>query len=155
MAVSVQLSREAMKPPFYSSLQYYVDAHRVKDFSPASVRRMVREIRADKLPDPAEVASAGSFFKNVYLDGEARREAEAKGIPVWPGGKVPAGWLIEHAGLKGREFDGFRVSDKASLILINESASSYEDLTKARQAIVDAVREKFGFVLEQEPVEIG
>lgn len=46
------------------------------------------------------------------------------------------------------------MSDKAALVLINESAESYTDLAKARATIVDAVREKFGYTLEQEPVEI-
>ena len=155
IAVTVKLSREMLAPPFYNSLQRYVDERGVTDFSPASIRRAVMEIRADKLPNPAEVASAGSFFKNVYLNDAEAKQAEARGILVWPGGKVPSGWLIEHAGLKGREFYGFRVSEKAALILINENATSYADLQKARQAICDAVFEKFELRLEQEPVEIG
>jgi len=155
VSVTVKLSLGELRPPFYTSLQQYVDDHGVTDFSPASIRRMVKEIRDNKLPNPDEIASAGSFFKNVYLRLEDVEAAEAKGIPVWDGGKVPAGWLVENAGLKGKEFYGFRVSDKAALILINESATSYADLEKARQAIVEAVQEKFGLTLEQEPVEIS
>jgi len=155
ISVTVKLKKDELKPPFYTSLQQYVEDHHVTDFSPASIRRMVMDIRAYKLPDPRQEASAGSFFKNVYLKPEEVAEMEAKGVPVWPGGKVPAGWLIENAGLKGKEFFGFKVSDKAALILINESAKSYADLAKARQAIADAVREKFGLSLEQEPVEIS
>jgi len=154
VAVTVKLRRGEMRPPFYTSLQEYVDERGVEDFSPAAVRRMVMEIRAAKLPDPKIEASAGSFFKNIYLSPEEAERVKTKGIPVWEGGKVPAGWLIEQAGLKGKEFYGFKVSDKAALILINESATSYADLARARGAIVDAVREKFGFTLEQEPVEI-
>ena len=155
LSVTVRLSRDELTPPFYTSLQKYVDEHGVSDFSPASVRRMVMEIRAEKLPDPAVTASAGSFFKNVYLRADEVAGAEARGIQMWDGGKVPAGWLIEQTGLKGREFYGFVVSDKAALILINESATSYADLARAREAISDAVYEKFGLRLEQEPVEIG
>ena len=81
--------------------------------------------------------------------------AEAKGIPVWDGGKIPSGWLIEHADLKGKEFFGMRVSDKAALVLINESAKGYADLAKAREAVIDAVYKKFGYKLEQEPMELG
>ena len=82
-------------------------------------------------------------------------EAEAKGIPVWDGGKIPSGWLIENAGLKGQVFHGMRVSDKASLVLINEGARDYADLAAARQEIIDIVYEKFGYKLEQEPMELG
>ena len=118
---------------------------------------MVREIRAEKLPDPVERASAGSFFKNVCLDKAEAERAGQKGVQVWRNGKenkVNAGWLIEQAGLKGRRFNGFLVSDKAGLILINENAKSYADLAKAREKIVQTVQKKFGFVLEQEPVEL-
>ena len=132
-SVTVNLHKNWLKPPFYTSLA----------------------VRAGKLPDPAEFASAGSFFKNVYISEEEIPAAEKKGIPVWDGGKIPSGWLIEHAGLKGKEFYGMRVSDKASLVLINESAKSYADLAKARQAVIDAVYEKYGFKLEQEPMELG
>lgn len=53
-----------------------------------------------------------------------------------------------------KSFFGFKVSDKAALVLINKNAKSYADLAKVRVKIVDAVKEKFGYTLEQEPVEI-
>jgi UDP-N-acetylenolpyruvoylglucosamine reductase len=154
-SVTLELHKNWMKPPFYTSLQAYFDEHGITEFNPQVIYDGVAAVRAGKLPDPAEFASAGSFFKNVYLDEKAAKEAEAKGIPVWEGGKVPSGWLIEHAGLKGKEFYGMRVSDKAALVLINESAKSYADLAKARQAVIDAVYEKYGLTLEQEPMELG
>jgi UDP-N-acetylmuramate dehydrogenase len=113
-------------------------------------------VREAKLPDPAELASSGSFFKNVYLKTEEEIEAAKNaGIPVWDGGKIPSGWLIENAGLKGQVFHGMRVSDKASLVLINESARNYADLDAARSEIIKRVKDKFGYTLEQEPMELG
>lgn len=159
IAVILRLKKGELKPPFYTSLQKYVDDNKVKDFSPENIRKMVAEIRESKLPNPEQAASAGSFFKNIYLsDGEAEKVRE-KGIPVWDYSEgmrnvVNSGWLIENAGLKGKIFHGFRVSDKAALVLINESAKSYADLEKARAEIVEIVEKKFGFKLEQEPVEI-
>lgn len=158
ISVTVKLKKGELKPPFYNSLQRYIDEHRVTDFSPMNIRKMVMEIRGDKLPDPLKVASAGSFFKNVYVDKAGADKAEKKGIPVWRDaegkGKINSGWLIEQCGLKGAELFGFRVSDKAALVLINENAKSYADLAKARAKIIDAVQEKYGYTLEQEPVEI-
>jgi UDP-N-acetylmuramate dehydrogenase len=159
IAVVLRLKKGELEPPFYTSLQKYVDDNRVTDFSPENIRRMVAEIRAMKLPDPESVASAGSFFKNIYLSDEEAEKARERGIPVWDYSEgmrnvVNSGWLIENAGLKGKMFHGFRVSDKAALVLINESAKSYADLEKAKTEIVKAVQEKFGFKLEQEPVEI-
>ena len=158
LSVTIKLKKEGLEPPFYNSLQRYVDEHGETDFSPMNIRRMVCEIRQAKLPDPKKVASAGSFFKNVLVDAQTAAAAEAKGVPVWRnadgGGKINAGWLIEACGLKGRELYGFKVSDKAALVLINESAEKYADLARARAEIQRVVKEKFGFLLEQEPVEL-
>lgn len=159
ISVTVKLKKGQLKPPFYNSLQRKIDESGETDFSPTNIRKLVTEIRNDKLPDPELIASAGSFFKNVYLSKAEADLAEAKGIPVWRNadgtGKINSGWLIENCGLKGKNLHGFRVSDKAALVLINENAESYDNLKKARQEIVDAVKEKFGYTIEQEPVEIG
>lgn len=160
--VSVTLlleNEEFLQPPFYAGLQKYIDEHGETDFSPMNIRRMVSEIRAAKLPDPEKEASAGSFFKNVYLSDENAELARKNGLKVWDkeDGRymINAGYLIESAGLKGKTLHGFKVSDKAALILINENAESYADLDAARKEIRDAVREKFGYELEQEPVELA
>lgn len=158
LSLTLKLKKTVLKPPFYNSLQRYIDEHGETDFSPKNIRRMVSEIRNEKLPDPEKIASAGSFFKNVYLDKAEADLAEEKGIPIWRNkdgsGKINSGWLIEQCGFKGQELFGFRVSEKAALVLINERAKSYHDLEKARAKIVGAVEEKFGYTLEQEPVEI-
>lgn len=158
ISVTVKLKKSRLKPPFYNSLQKYIDEHHETDFSPMNIRKMVMEIRSERLPDPEFTASAGSFFKNVYVDESGADEAEEKGIPVWRDaegkGKINSGWLIEQCGLRGAEMFGFKVSDKAALVLINESAKSYADLVKARTKIIETVRDKFGYTLEQEPVEI-
>lgn len=159
-SVTLKLAKsKTLSPPFYASLQRCIDEHKVADFSPQSIRQIVSKIRASKLPDPQFVASSGSFFKNIYLDKDGADEAEQRGIPLWRNedgsGKINAGWLIEQCGLKGKEFFGFRVSEKAALVLINESATSYKALDKARTEIRQRVFEKFGYELQQEPVEIG
>ena len=151
-------NEEYMEQPFYNSLQKYLDEHHITDYSPKSIRAAVSAIRAEKLPDPTTTPSAGSFFKNIYLTDEDATKAEAKGIKVWtkPDGRkmINSGYLIEAAGLKGKILHGIRVSDKAALVLINENAHTYSDLANARKEIIDTVRKKFGFMLEQEPVEI-
>ena len=166
-STTVRVKKGQLNPPFYRSLQAYVDEHGETDFSPLNIARMVKEVRNSKLPDPEKIASAGSFFKNVYLTDEEADEAEARGIQVWRNAKevgpdspekrtnlVNSGWLIEEAGLKGKVFHGMKVSDKAALILINESARSYADLAAAREEIAKIIFEKFGFKIEQEPDEI-
>lgn len=157
-AVVIKLHKTELKPPFYNSLQRYIDENKVKDFSPRNIRKIVSKIREEKLPDPKKIASSGSFFQNVYLDKAEADIAEQAGIPIWRSddgkGKINGGWLIEQCGLKGKLIRGMRVSDKAALVLINESAKSYADLAAARAEIMGLVAEKFGFALRQEPVEI-
>ncbi len=154
--LTIKLKKTTLRPPFYTSLQKYLDDYHITDYSPETIRQAVRAVRESKLPDPAEIASSGSFFKNIYLtDKKEIATAKEKGIPVWDEGKIPSGWLLENAGLKGKAFHGMRVSDKAALVLINESAKSYADLDAAREEIIQIVKDKFGYTLEQEPMELG
>lgn len=154
ISMTIHLSHDTLTPPFYTSLQSYVEEHQITDFSPKSIREMVTEIRWSKLPKPEEMASSGSFFKNVYLDDAEAERLRSMNVPVWEGNKVPSGWLIDHAGLKGKSFYGMRVSEKAALILINENAESYAHLKQAREEIVSIIEKKYGLTLKQEPVEL-
>lgn len=157
ISITLELKPGAMSRPFYNSIEKYITENNCNDFSPAGIREIVSKIRADKLPDPKEKASAGSFFKNVYLTEEEATKAEAKGYPVYRGHdglKINSGWLIEQAGFSDQLIHGMRINKKAALVLINESAKSYADLAAARQEIVDKIQTKFGYQLEQEPVEI-
>ena len=157
ISITLNLKPGQMPRPFYNSIERYIAEHQLTDFTPSGIREIVSTIRADKLPDPLEKASSGSFFKNIYLSNAEAEKAEEKGYPVYrgkDGNKINSGWLIEQVGFKGKLLHGFRVNDKAALVLINESAKSYNDLAKARSEIIGRVYDKFGYWLEQEPVEI-
>lgn len=152
--VEFTLKKGVIEGELYGSLQKYLDDNNITSREPKVLAEAVRNVRDSKLPDPKEIASSGSFFKNVYVDESKVAELDEKGIPHH-GTKVNTGWLIENAGLKGKVFYGFKVSDKAALVLINESGKSYEDMQKAVKEISDTVEAKFGFKLEQEPNVIG
>ena len=157
ISITLKLSQGQMPRPFYRSVENYISTHHLTDFSPQGIRNIVSAIRADKLPDPMEKASSGSFFKNIYLTKEEAEAAEAKGYPVYHGHdglKINSGWFIEKAGFSGQLLHGMRVNEKAALVLINESAKSYTDLAKAREEITSKVYDTYGYWLEQEPVEI-
>ncbi len=151
--VAVQLQPGHLTPPFYPSLQAYLDERDITDYSPMQIRDAVSAVRAAKLPDPKVIPSSGSFFKNICLTPAEILQAEQKNIPVW-NQKINTGWLIEHCNLKGKVLYGMRISNKAALILINDSASGYDDLAAARAEIQKTVKQKFGYDIEQEPVEI-
>lgn len=152
--VDFMLRKGEIEGELYGSLQKYLDEKNITSREPKVLAEAVRAVRDSKLPDPKEIASSGSFFKNVYVDESEVEDLDKRGIPHH-GTKVNTGWLIENSGLKGKDFYGFKVSDKAALVLINESGKSYADMQKAIKEISDIVEEKFGFKLEQEPNVIG
>lgn len=156
-SITVKLSKSPPKPPFYDSLQQYFDEHGIKIFTNKIVRESVLKIRSEKLPDPKQKPNSGSFFKNAIVEDWQLENIlrVAPDAPHFDMGvrqfKIPAGWLIEQAGLKGSLLHGIRVYEYNALVLINESANSYSDLVKAKDEIIAAVRDKFTIILEQEP----
>ena len=158
--VTLRLHKSNPEPPFYSTLQTYLDEHQISHYTPQVIRDAVLAIREDKLPDPDKLPNAGSFFKNTIIDEWQLNELlkEYDDMPHYEMGdkryKIPTGWLIEQAGKKGQLINGIRVHDKNCLVLINESASSYSDLDAARSEIIGAVRDKFRIAIEQEPLEL-
>lgn len=159
-SVTLKLSKTLPSAPFYDSLQSYFDEHAITIFTQQIVRDAVVAIRADKLPDPAIRPSAGSFFKNAIIEGWQLDELRAQfpDITAYEMGgdthKISSGWLIEKAGFKGQTLHGINVNDKNALVLINESATSYNDLAMARDEIIGKVRDMFRVQIEQEPLEI-
>ncbi len=122
-------------------------------------RNEIIKTRWSKLPNPKEIPNVGSFFKNPIFKKEefnkiCTGEACAE-MPHFEMGndmvKVPAGWLIENAGLKGKSFGKVSVYDKNALVLINNGGATKDDLIYAKNEIVKAVSDKFGIVLDQEP----
>ncbi len=160
LSITLQLYKTAPAPPFYAAVQDYFDANNITLFTPQIVRDAVIAIRADKLPDPAVLPNAGSFFKNAIVEdwqlSDLKQAYPAMPIYDMPDGrfKIPSGWLIQEAGLKGKTIHGMHIHDKNALVLINESANSYADLAAAREEIIGAVRDKFRITIEQEPLEI-
>ncbi len=157
ISLALKVGRIHMKRPFYKSIEKYIFDHNETVFTPLNIRKIVSAIRADKLPDPKVIASAGSFFKNIYITEEESFAVTQRGIPIYrslDGIKINSGWLIEQCGLAGQLYNGIRVNEKAALVLINESAKSYSDLAATRDFIITTVFNTFGYHLEQEPVEL-
>lgn len=159
-SITIKLYKNPPQPPFYKAIEDYFAAHNITLFTPQIIRDAVVAIRADKLPDPTVTPNTGSFFKNAIIEDwqitDLRKEYPD--IPTYdmPDGKfkVPTGWLIEQTGMKGTTLHGMRVHDKNALVLINESATSYQNLASARDKIIGAVRDKFRITITQEPLEI-
>lgn len=160
-SVSLQLQKTVMQPPFYNSLQIYLDKHQIADFSPFNLRSAVVAIRSNKLPDPKLIPNSGSFFKNPVIENwqADRFKSEYPDVKIFPMGdnlsKIAAGWLVDNCDLKGLEMDGFKVYDNNALVITNQGNGTYQGLVKIREYIINTVRDKFRIALEQEPEEIG
>lgn len=159
-SITLRLSKDAPKPPFYKAVQEYFDTNGITFFTPQAIRDAVIKIRKEKLPDPKERPNTGSFFKNAIIEDWQLADLKTTypDIPTYdlPDGrfKVPTGWLIEQAGFKGQLLHGMRVHDKNALVLINESAAGYDDLAAARDEIIGKIRDTFRITIEQEPLEM-
>lgn len=126
------------------------------DLTLNDVRNEIIRIRTSKLPDPQYIGSVGSFFKNPIVKVDKYRELnnEYPNIPHYPVSnneeKIPAGWLIENAGLKGYSIGDAQVYQKQCLVIVNNGNAKAEDVVKLYTHIIDTVNEKYGIKLDPE-----
>ncbi len=157
VSITFKLQKGQLQPPYYKALEQYMAEQNIKDYSPASVRAAVIAVRQSKLPDPTTVANTGSFFKNPIVSQTAFQQLQINypNAPGWQtegGVKVPAGWLLETAGLKGyKHSNGMGMYTQHALVMVNYSAKSSMDLFEFKDEIVAKVENMFGITLEVEP----
>lgn len=126
--------------------------------SPQAVAQAVINVRQRKLPDPAVIGNAGSFFKNPIVDVATRDQIAAEwpelvSYPVTAGWvKLAAGWLIDKAGWKGKTLGSAGMYDKQALVLVNHGGAGRADVEQLCRAVQASVKDKFGVQLEPEPV---
>ena len=132
--------------------------------TPDMIRKVIIRIRKEKLPEPSVVGSAGSFFKNPVISLEHFRKIEAAvkaehgvdyKVPHYdlPDGtvKVPAAWMIEQCGWKGKRSGGAAVWEKQPLVIVNYTGEAYpEEIISLERRIIDSVKRKFGVDLHPE-----
>ena len=120
------------------------------------VRKVIIEIRESKLPDPKVMGNAGSFFMNPIV---AKEKLEAlqrdyPRIPYYelPDGrvKIPAGWMIDQCGWKGKSLGPAAVHDKQALVLVNRGGAKGSDIVALSDAVRASVRDKFGIDIHPE-----
>jgi UDP-N-acetylmuramate dehydrogenase len=145
------------------NLRYAELAQAVQDIespTPRQVADAVIAIRRRKLPDPAEIGNAGSFFKNPVVP----REHCARLLDTWPdlvhhaqpdgSEKLAAGWLIDRCGWKGKSLGRAGVYPKQALVLVNNGGATGAEILALARAIQHDVEARFGVRLEPEPVQV-
>lgn len=140
----------------YGAIQSELEKSRIKHPTIQDISKAVINIRQSKLPDPKKTGNAGSFFKNPTIPLTQFEELQQKfdNIQGYPNGdfvKVPAGWLIEQCGWKGRQIGNVASHQLQSLVIINATGKATgKEIFDFSTMIIDSVMEKFGIELERE-----
>ena len=137
----------------YGALEQEVE--RLGGLTLANIRQAVISIRDSKLPDPKVLGNAGSFFMNPVVTEQEFNiiRSNYPDVPSYPapgGIKVPAGWLIEKTGWKGRSLGPAAVYDKQALVLVNKGGATGADVRHLADTIIADVKRKFGITLSTE-----
>lgn len=146
LSVTLELSHDFVPRLDYGGLRQRMGEGSV---SARQVREAVIAIRREKLPDPQVLGNAGSFFVNPVVSREKAEELRRQypDMPTYEaenGVKIPAGWMIERCGWKGRALGPAAVHDRQALVLVNRGAATGEDILRLSEAVRAAVKERFG-----------
>ncbi len=155
--IDIEVSRANHKlNTSYGAITKLLNEKGIHTPKPKDIAEAVIEIRRTKLPDPQQIGNAGSFFKNPIVSKE-KFEAIRKLYPDMPYYKIdarhikiPAGWLIEKAGFKGKRFGNTGVHDKQALVLINLGNASGKEVKNLAEKIIAEINKKFGIQLQPE-----
>jgi len=158
LSITLRLSKNPPVMPAYPGVKAYFDNKNIQNPTLQQIRDAIIEIRSLKLPDPALIASCGSFFKNPLVsktaaDSIAAKYPDAIIFEISEGqSKIGAGWMIEKVGLKGAEVGNLLVYPHNALVLVNKGGASKKELLALVARIQEEVARVFGVMLEPEPV---
>ena len=157
--VTFRLSKTPKFHVEYGAIREELDKMGIQQLSIQAVSKAVINIRSSKLPDPAQIGNAGSFFKNPTVSGEkfAALTAQFPGIIGYPNPaadpaavKLAAGWLIEQCGWKGYRKGDAGCHARQALVLVNYGQASGKEIYDLSEEILQSVQQKFGVTLERE-----
>lgn len=144
------------------SPQYHLDYGTIREelakhsrLTPSVLRQVIVDIRQSKLPDPKVLGNVGSFFMNPVVE-RSHWECLLKKYPRMPyydqgeKVKIPAGWMIEQCGWKGKALGRAAVHDKQALVLVNLGGATGEDIVRLSDAVRASVQQEFGVDLHPE-----
>jgi UDP-N-acetylmuramate dehydrogenase len=154
--VTYRLKKNPVFNISYGAIEKELEKMKIQNLSIKAISDAVIHIRTSKLPDPAIIGNAGSFFKNPVIGKSELKKIEntQKNIPYYEAGenkyKIPAGWLIEQCGWKGYRKGDAGCYEKQALVLVNYGNATGKEIYKLSEEIKISVQEKFGIELERE-----
>jgi len=157
LRVRFALSRKPQLQLNYGDIRARLAALTIDKPTPEDISRTVCAIRQEKLPNPAELGNAGSFFKNPIISTEQAELLKQKypKLMAWPqpdgGVKLAAAWLIEQAGWKGYRSGNVGVHQAQALVLVNYGDASGSELLQLARRIQRDIKDRFNIWLEIEP----
>jgi UDP-N-acetylmuramate dehydrogenase len=155
-SVTYRLRKRPVLNTSYGAIEEELDKMRLDKITIRDIAQAVINIRSSKLPDPKKIGNAGSFFKNPVVPMSVFRAIQAhhNNAPCYPVNenevKVPAGWLIERAGWKGKNLGNYGVHANQALVLVNYGGATGKEIYDLSTSIIDDIRDKFGIELERE-----
>lgn len=155
-SVTLRLSKKPEYKVSYGDIKSTLEEMQVTQLSLKAVSEAVISIRQRKLPDPKEIGNAGSFFKNPEISQKQFDSLKEKfpsivGYPTTPGiVKVPAGWLIDQAGWKGKKIGNIGVHKNQALVLVNYGGGKGEEIWSLAMEIKKTVKSIYGVDIEPE-----
>ena len=157
--INIRLSKKPQFSVNYGNLKE--ELAKYPEITLQAVRDAVISIRRQKLPDPDELGNAGSFFMNPVIP-VARYEKlkeQYLDMPSYPAGegkvKIPAGWLIEQCGFKGKSHGAVGVYEKQALVLVNLGEAKGHEIALVAESIRTAVHDRFGIEIMPEVKYVG
>ena len=157
VSVSFKLSKNKhVLNTSYGAINTELEQQNILNPSIKDVSNAVIAIRQSKLPNPKEIGNSGSFFKNPVISKAhfQKLQKQYATIPSYPISatevKVPAGWLIEQSGFKGKRFGDYGVHEKQALVLVNYGAANGADIYALAQKIQQTIKSNFNIDLEIE-----
>ena len=156
LSVTIQLREDGIVNTSYGPIAELLDQMSIYNPSPKDVSEAIISIRSSKLPNPKEIGNSGSFFKNPVIPISHFQDIkkEYADFPSYPVNnsevKVPAAWLIEKTGWKGKRIGNYGVHDKQALVLVNYGGAKGKDIYKLAQDIQSSVKDKFDIHLQME-----